>query len=78
MGIVGDKPHQLAPTGGTTGVGSMGSPVPSPLHQCCNRSIDNIFDSIEGFRSIENKKIPTKTNKNSQDLIYEMQNNERD
>jgi hypothetical protein len=30
----------------------------------------------EGFRSIENKKFPTMTNKNSQDLIYEMQNNE--
>jgi hypothetical protein len=30
----------------------------------------------EGFRSIENKKFPTKMNKNSQDLIYEMQNNE--
>jgi hypothetical protein len=33
---------------------------------------------IEGFRSIENKKFPTITNKNSQDLIYEMQNNERE
>jgi hypothetical protein len=32
----------------------------------------------EGFRSIENKNFPTKTNKNSQDLIYEMQNNERE
>jgi hypothetical protein len=31
----------------------------------------------EGFRSIENKKFPMKTNKNSQDLIYEMQNNKR-
>jgi hypothetical protein len=31
----------------------------------------------EGFRSIENKNFPTKTNKNSQDLIYEMQNYER-
>jgi hypothetical protein len=34
------------------------------------------FVVYEGFRSIENKKIPTKTNKNNQDLIYEMQNNE--
>jgi hypothetical protein len=32
---------------------------------------------VEGFRSIENKKFPTSTNKNSQDLIYEMQNNKR-
>jgi hypothetical protein len=32
----------------------------------------------EGFRSIENKNFPTSTNKNSQDLIYEMQNNERE
>jgi hypothetical protein len=35
-------------------------------------------DHTEGFRSIENKNFPTKTNKNSQDLIYEMQNNERE
>jgi hypothetical protein len=35
-----------------------------------------MMGDIEGFCSIENKKIPTKTNKNSQDLIYEMQNNE--
>jgi hypothetical protein len=35
-------------------------------------------EKIEGFRSIENKKFPMKTNKNSQDLIYEMQNNERE
>jgi hypothetical protein len=33
---------------------------------------------LERFRSIENKIFPTKTNKNSQDLIYEMQNNERE
>jgi hypothetical protein len=33
---------------------------------------------LEGFRSIENKKFPTKTNKNRQDLIYEMQTNERE
>jgi hypothetical protein len=32
----------------------------------------------EGFHSIENKFFPTKTSKNSQDLIYEMQNNERE
>jgi hypothetical protein len=32
-------------------------------------------ETIEGFCSIE-KKIPMKTNKNSQDPIYEMQNNE--
>jgi hypothetical protein len=31
---------------------------------------------LEGFHSIENKFFPTITNKNSQDLIYEMQNNE--
>jgi hypothetical protein len=30
----------------------------------------------EGFRNIENKNFPTKTTNNSQDLIYEMQNNE--
>jgi hypothetical protein len=30
----------------------------------------------EGFCSIENKKFLTSTNKNIQDLIYEMQNNE--
>jgi hypothetical protein len=29
MGIAGDKPHQLAPTVGTTGSGSMDSPAPS-------------------------------------------------
>jgi hypothetical protein len=33
-------------------------------------------DTTEGFPSIENKKFPTMMNKNSQDLIYEMQNNE--
>jgi hypothetical protein len=32
----------------------------------------------EAFRSIENKIFPTKTNKNGQDLIYKMQNNERE
>jgi hypothetical protein len=32
----------------------------------------------EGFRNIENKKFPTITNKNSQDLIYKMQNNKRE
>jgi hypothetical protein len=32
----------------------------------------------EGFRSIENKNFLTSTNKNSQDLIYKMQNNERE
>jgi hypothetical protein len=32
----------------------------------------------EGFRSIENINFPMKKNKNSQDLIYEMQNNERE
>jgi hypothetical protein len=32
----------------------------------------------EGFHSIENKNFPTITNKNSQALIYEMQNNERE
>jgi hypothetical protein len=32
---------------------------------------------LKEFRSIENKIFPTKTNKNNQDLIYEMQNNER-
>jgi hypothetical protein len=37
----------------------------------------HMLDGVgEGFRSIE-KKIPTKMNKNSQDLIYEMQNNEQ-
>jgi hypothetical protein len=30
MGIAGDKPHQLAPTVGTTGSGSTDSPAPSP------------------------------------------------
>jgi hypothetical protein len=35
-------------------------------------------EGAEGFRSIENKIFPTITNKNSQDLIYEMQNNERE
>jgi hypothetical protein len=30
MGIAEDKPRQLAPTVGTTGSGSMGSPAPSP------------------------------------------------
>jgi hypothetical protein len=35
-------------------------------------------DTTERFRSIENKNFPTKTNRNSQDLIYEMQNNERE
>jgi hypothetical protein len=30
MGIVGDKPRQLAPTMGTTGSGSTDSPAPSP------------------------------------------------
>jgi hypothetical protein len=35
-------------------------------------------DTTEGFRSIENKNFPTKMNKNSQDLIYEMQNNKRE
>jgi hypothetical protein len=34
--------------------------------------------SSKGFRHIEIKKFPTKTNKNNQDLIYEMQNNERE
>jgi hypothetical protein len=29
MGIAGDKPRQLAPTVGTTGSGSTGSPAPS-------------------------------------------------
>jgi hypothetical protein len=32
----------------------------------------------EWFRSIENKKFPMKTNKNIQDLTYEMQNNKRE
>jgi ABC-type sugar transport system ATPase subunit len=32
----------------------------------------------EGFRSIENINFPMKKNKNSQDLIYEIQNNERE
>jgi hypothetical protein len=33
MGIAGLEPRQLAPTVGTTGAGSMGSPVPSMLQQ---------------------------------------------
>jgi hypothetical protein len=45
-------------------------------HECASSSDRD--EDFEGFRSIENKIFPTKTNKNSQDLIYEMQNNERE
>jgi hypothetical protein len=40
--------------------------------------IDLALISLKGFRSIENQNFPTKTNRNSQDLIYEMQNNKRE
>jgi hypothetical protein len=39
--------------------------------------LGDINEGSEGFRSTENKNFPMKTNRNSQDLIYEMQNNER-
>jgi hypothetical protein len=57
-----------------------------PLERLSDRSPDystlRLFGCVcyvllEGFRSIENKNFPTKTNKNNQDLIYEIQNNER-
>jgi hypothetical protein len=48
------------------------------FYSCKTSTHRSRSDTTEGFRSIENKKIPTKTNKNSQDLIYEMQNNERE
>jgi hypothetical protein len=35
MGITGDKPRQLAPTVGTTGSGSTGSPAPSSSSRSC-------------------------------------------
>jgi hypothetical protein len=42
-------------------------------------AFDELASSLgERFRSIKNKNFPTKTNKNNQDLIYEMQNNERE
>jgi hypothetical protein len=42
------------------------------------KTILSVVYFSEGFRSIENKNFPTSTNKNNQDLIYEMQNNERE
>jgi hypothetical protein len=47
------------------------------FYSCKTSTHRSRSDTTDGFRSIENKKISTKTNKNSQDLIYEMQNNER-
>jgi hypothetical protein len=46
MGIAELEPHQLAPTVGKTGAGSMGFTGPITLHQRCNRSIAKIFNSI--------------------------------
>jgi hypothetical protein len=48
MGIVGDKPRQLAPTVGTTGSGSTDSPAPSPT----TAKID--IDTIVGIAALTN------------------------
>jgi hypothetical protein len=39
--------------------------------------IDLALIPLKGFAAQKTKKIPTMMNKNSQDLIYEMKNNER-
>jgi hypothetical protein len=48
------------------------------FYSCKTSTHRSRYDTTEGFHSIENKKFPMKTNKNNQDLIYEMQNNERE
>jgi hypothetical protein len=55
-------------------------PIDDHLPKRVLGNVCNILEPLgntEGFRSIENKFFPTKTNKNSQDLIYEMQKNEQ-
>jgi hypothetical protein len=47
MGIAGDKPHQLAPTMGTTGSGSTDSPAPSPTD--AKIDIDPAIDTTAGI-----------------------------